>query len=151
MIQVLVKRVLKGENMYATIWFYNQHGSLVKRDYEDSESTDNAIIRLREKRFSFRVEYHDWNEGLWTPVSVLSDGGMCHLLFQTHSRNLTMKIARTPKTVQKAQKHATRNERHAFKADLRSLKGNFSDEELKRYDDSFMNQRKIVRVNNVYA
>lgn len=56
-----------------------------------------------------------------------------------------MKQYRTPKSIQKAQKRATRSERHGTKADLRSLKGNFSDEELKRYDDSYMNQRKIVR------
>ena len=43
--------------MYATVWFYNQHGSLVKRDYEDAESTNNAISRLREKRTSFHVVY----------------------------------------------------------------------------------------------
>ena len=43
--------------MYATIWWYNQFGSLIRRDYEDDEALSNAIIRLQEKQISFRVEY----------------------------------------------------------------------------------------------
>ena len=43
--------------MYATIWWHNQFGSLIRRDYEDDEALSNAIIRLREKQISFRVEY----------------------------------------------------------------------------------------------
>ena len=46
--------------MYATLLYYNQHGSLIRRDYEDDAALSNAIIRLREKKVSFRVEYGEY-------------------------------------------------------------------------------------------
>ena len=58
---------------------------------------------------------------------------------------------RTSKTLQNAQKQATRSERHAFKADLRALKGNASYDDLERYADSHKNARKIVRNEPAYA
>lgn len=57
-----------------------------------------------------------------------------------------MKTTRTPKAVQKAQKHATRIDRHAMKADLRSLVENATYEQLQLYSDIVRNQRTIVRV-----
>lgn len=43
--------------MYASIWFINEFGSTVRRDYEDEESLRNAITRLAGKRVSFHVIY----------------------------------------------------------------------------------------------
>lgn len=43
--------------MYAIIWFTNKFGSTIRKTFEDEESCNAEIARLREKRMSFHVEY----------------------------------------------------------------------------------------------
>lgn len=53
-----------------------------------------------------------------------------------------MKISRTPKSVQNAQKQATRDERHTMKGKLRVLPRYASDDDL---DEFYVNLRKQVK------
>ena len=45
--------------MYAIIWYYNPHGSLIKHSVGDDESLREKLSWLHENKRSYHMEYGD--------------------------------------------------------------------------------------------